>query len=94
MDWNLTLIGNSILSSAAINRQILLRENDSIGTLTHTAVLQVKLVYDQNNHDIPTFLFRAGELYSEAADCAMAAMNGRLANKFYMLAEEAWSNME
>ncbi|XP_022235286.1 eukaryotic elongation factor 2 kinase-like isoform X3 [Limulus polyphemus] len=37
---------------------------------------------------------RAGELYQEAADAAMAAMKGRLANKFYMLAEEAWGELE
>jgi elongation factor 2 kinase len=34
---------------------------------------------------------RAGELYNEAAESATAAMKGRMANKFYMLAEEAWA---
>ncbi|XP_065348223.1 eukaryotic elongation factor 2 kinase-like isoform X2 [Cloeon dipterum] len=37
---------------------------------------------------------RAGELYTEAADAAMAAMKGRLANKWYQLAEEAWAQCE
>ncbi|XP_059487389.1 eukaryotic elongation factor 2 kinase-like [Neocloeon triangulifer] len=37
---------------------------------------------------------RAGELYTEAADAAMAAMKGRLANKWYQLAEEAWAMCE
>ena len=32
-----------------------------------------------------------GELYTEAADGAMAAMKGRMANKYYALAEEAWA---
>lgn len=35
-----------------------------------------------------------GELYTEAADEAMAAMKGRLANKYYMKAEEAWALVE
>jgi len=34
---------------------------------------------------------RAGELYSEAADSAMEDLKGKLANKYYMLAEEAWA---
>ena len=37
---------------------------------------------------------KAGELYSAAADSAMACMKGKLANKYYMLAEEAWGECE
>ncbi|XP_068610486.1 eukaryotic elongation factor 2 kinase isoform X1 [Brachionichthys hirsutus] len=37
---------------------------------------------------------RAGDLFTEAAETAMAAMKGRLANKYYMKAEEAWALME
>ncbi|XP_076338080.1 eukaryotic elongation factor 2 kinase-like [Tachypleus tridentatus] len=37
---------------------------------------------------------KAGELYQAAAEAAMMAMKGRLANKFYMLAEEAWGEIE
>jgi len=36
----------------------------------------------------------AGELYSEAADEAMAAMKGQLATKFYMKADEAWAQLD
>ena len=36
---------------------------------------------------------KSGELYSEAAEAAMNAMKGKLANKFYMLAEEAWAEV-
>ena len=36
----------------------------------------------------------AGELYNEAGELAMAAMKGRLANKYYALAEEAWAQCE
>ena len=32
---------------------------------------------------------KAGEYYGEAAEAATAAMKGRLASKYYMLAEEA-----
>ncbi|MGH0161893.1 UNVERIFIED_CONTAM: hypothetical protein FKN15_042038 [Acipenser sinensis] len=37
---------------------------------------------------------KAGELFTEAADAAMEALKGRLANQYYMKAEEAWSLME
>uniref|UniRef100_A0A3B1IDM2 Eukaryotic elongation factor 2 kinase n=1 Tax=Astyanax mexicanus TaxID=7994 RepID=A0A3B1IDM2_ASTMX len=37
---------------------------------------------------------RAGDLFTEAAEAAMEAMKGRLANQYYMKAEEAWSAME
>ena len=37
---------------------------------------------------------RAGELYTQAAEVAMEMMKGKLANKYYMLAEEAWSEIE
>ena len=36
----------------------------------------------------------AGDLFSAAAEAAVEAMKGRLANKFYMLAEEAWALVE
>ncbi|XP_074062254.1 eukaryotic elongation factor 2 kinase [Macrotis lagotis] len=37
---------------------------------------------------------RSGDLYTSAAEAAMEAMKGRLANKYYEKAEEAWSLME
>ncbi|XP_033887456.3 eukaryotic elongation factor 2 kinase-like isoform X5 [Acipenser ruthenus] len=37
---------------------------------------------------------KAGDLFTEAADAAMEALKGRLANQYYMKAEEAWSLME
>ena len=36
----------------------------------------------------------AGELYTEAAEAAMTAMKGKLANKYFALAEEAWALVE
>ena len=35
----------------------------------------------------------AGDCYQQAADAAMAAMKGKLANRFYQLAEEEWSKV-
>jgi hypothetical protein len=35
----------------------------------------------------------AGDLYTEAAEGATAAMKGRIANKYYALAEEVWSQI-
>uniref|UniRef100_UPI00398F85BE eukaryotic elongation factor 2 kinase isoform X2 n=1 Tax=Pristiophorus japonicus TaxID=55135 RepID=UPI00398F85BE len=37
---------------------------------------------------------KAGDLFTEAADAAMADMKGRLANQYYQQAEEAWALME
>jgi len=37
---------------------------------------------------------RSGELYTEAAESAMCSGQGRLANKWYMLAEEVWAECE
>ena len=45
-------------------------------------------MYGEGGHGLEQDYARSGELYSEAADLAMAAMKGRLANKFYALAEE------
>ncbi|XP_076007626.1 eukaryotic elongation factor 2 kinase [Genypterus blacodes] len=37
---------------------------------------------------------RAGDMFTEAAEAATEAMKGRLANQYYMKAEEAWALME
>uniref|UniRef100_A0A8C7E452 Eukaryotic elongation factor 2 kinase n=1 Tax=Naja naja TaxID=35670 RepID=A0A8C7E452_NAJNA len=39
-------------------------------------------------------LQRSGDLYTEAAEDAMQAMKGRLANQYYQKAEEVWAMME
>lgn len=36
----------------------------------------------------------SGDLYTQAAEAAMEAMKGRLANQYYQKAEEAWAQME
>ena len=35
-----------------------------------------------------------GDLYNEAAEAAMAAMKGRLANQYFALAEECYGEVE
>lgn len=37
---------------------------------------------------------KAGELYTKAAESAMTCMKGKLANKYYMKAEEVWGECE
>jgi len=50
-------------------------------------------MYRSGGHGLGSDCQKAGELYTQAADAAMAAMKGKLANKFYMLAEEAWAEV-
>ncbi|KAI1895970.1 hypothetical protein AGOR_G00089990 [Albula goreensis] len=51
-------------------------------------------MYQEGQFGLGTDFQRAGDLFTEAADAAMEAMKGRLANQYYMKAEEAWSMME
>lgn len=39
-------------------------------------------------------LLFAGDLFTEAAEAATIAMKGRLASKYYAMAEEAWAQVE
>ena len=36
----------------------------------------------------------AGDYFTQAGDAAMAAMKGKMANKYYMRAEEAWAECD
>ncbi|XP_022045577.2 eukaryotic elongation factor 2 kinase isoform X3 [Acanthochromis polyacanthus] len=51
-------------------------------------------MYQEGGHGLTADPQRAGDLFTEAAEAAMAAMKGRLANQYYMKAEEAWALME
>jgi hypothetical protein len=42
----------------------------------------------------PPLCSLSGDLYTQAAEAAMEAMKGRLANQYYEKAEEAWAQME
>jgi len=39
-------------------------------------------------------LYSAGQLYNDAAEAATESMKGRLASKYFILAEEALGEME
>ncbi|KAG1957996.1 eukaryotic elongation factor 2 kinase [Pimephales promelas] len=51
-------------------------------------------MYQEGGFNLDADPQRAGDLFNEAADAAMEAMKGRLANQYYMKAEEAWALME
>ncbi|XP_017292845.1 eukaryotic elongation factor 2 kinase isoform X2 [Kryptolebias marmoratus] len=51
-------------------------------------------MYQDGGHNLTADPQKAGDLFTEAAEAAMAAMKGRLANQYYMKAEEAWALVE
>lgn len=61
---------------------------DNINTVGCMSIIY----WDQ--HSAYNWVFFAGDLYTEAAEEAMAAMKGRMANKYYALAEEAYAAVD
>jgi len=57
--------------------------------LSHKAAM-----YRTGGHGLSKDSQKAGDLYNEAAEAAMADMKGRLANKYFMEAEECYGEME
>ena len=51
-------------------------------------------MYRSGGHRLERDSNRSGELYTQAAEAAMSAMKGKLANKYYTLTEEAWAELE
>ncbi|XP_034049421.1 LOW QUALITY PROTEIN: eukaryotic elongation factor 2 kinase [Thalassophryne amazonica] len=51
-------------------------------------------MYKEGGYNLTADPQKAGDLFTEAAEAATAAMKGRLANQYYMKAEEAWALME
>ncbi|KAK3089352.1 hypothetical protein FSP39_002962 [Pinctada imbricata] len=51
-------------------------------------------MYLKGGHGLDKDPQKAGDLYNEAAEGALAAMKGKLSNKYFMLAEEAYGEME
>lgn len=51
-------------------------------------------IWRQGGHGVEKDPSYAGELYTAAADAAMNAGKGKLANRYFMLAEEAWGEVE
>uniref|UniRef100_A0A669C4M4 Eukaryotic elongation factor 2 kinase n=1 Tax=Oreochromis niloticus TaxID=8128 RepID=A0A669C4M4_ORENI len=60
----------------------------------HLLLAREAEMYQEGGHNLAADPQRAGDLFTEAAEAAMAAMKGRLANQYYMKAEEAWAQME
>ncbi|XP_078135106.1 eukaryotic elongation factor 2 kinase isoform X3 [Sander vitreus] len=55
---------------------------------------RVAEMYQLGGYNLSADPQRAGDLFTEAAEAAIEAMKGRLANQYYMKAEEAWALME
>lgn len=51
-------------------------------------------LYRSGGHGLDPDIQKSGDLYTEAAESAMNAMKGKLSNKYYMLAEEVWGELE
>ncbi|XP_059168099.1 eukaryotic elongation factor 2 kinase-like [Physella acuta] len=60
----------------------------------HQLLAQQAEMYRAGGHGLDKDLQKAGDLYNEAAEAATAAMKGRLANKYFMLAEECYAEMD
>lgn len=60
----------------------------------HQILSYLAEIYMYGGHGVDADPSKAGELYSEAAEEATSAMKGRLASKFFCLAEEAWALVE
>lgn len=50
-------------------------------------------LYRQGGHGLEKDPSKAGDLYNEAAETAMSSMKGRLANKYFALAEECYGEV-
>ncbi|XP_013862563.1 eukaryotic elongation factor 2 kinase isoform X2 [Austrofundulus limnaeus] len=60
----------------------------------HLLLAREAEMYQEGGHNLTADPQKAGDLFTEAAEAAMAAMKGRLANQYYMKAEEAWALVE
>ena len=51
-------------------------------------------LYQQGGYGLGKDPQTAGDLYSAAGDLALASMKGKMANKYYAMAEEAWAELD
>ncbi|XP_068760839.1 eukaryotic elongation factor 2 kinase-like isoform X1 [Montipora capricornis] len=51
-------------------------------------------LYQQGGYELDRDAQTAGDMFSAAGDLALTAMKGKLANKYYALAEEAWAELD
>ena len=50
-------------------------------------------MYSEGKFGLEKDIARSSELYNNAAEAALSAMKGKLANRYYMLAEEVFGEM-
>lgn len=55
---------------------------------------RVAEMYRDEGHGIERDPQKSGDMYNSAAEHAMAEMKGKLANKYFALAEEVWGELE
>ena len=66
----------------------------SVGKIEeHSVLSRMAEMYRTGGYGLEQDCQKSGDLYSEAAEAAMNAMKGKVANKYYMLAEEVWSEI-
>ena len=78
---------------AAINQNEVGSEALS-GYPKHSINARMAEIWREGGHGVEKDPSYAGELYTTAADDAMNSGKGKLANKYFMLAEEAWGEVE
>ncbi|EDO36975.1 predicted protein, partial [Nematostella vectensis] len=71
-----------------------LPENTLLDDPVHTLLSRQAELYFTGGPELERDPQCAGDLFSSAGDEAMAAMKGKLANKYYTKAEEAWAEVE
>ena len=77
-------------------------ENDTTETTTIKLItdplskLYARLgeMYREGGHGIERDPQKSGDMYNSAAENAMSEMKGKLANKYFALAEEVWGEIE
>jgi elongation factor 2 kinase len=60
----------------------------------YTILAKIAQKYAEGGYNLEKDPQKAGDLYTEAAESAMSAMKGKLSSKYYMLAEEAWGEVD
>lgn len=55
---------------------------------------RVAEMYREGGHGIDRDPQKSGNMYNSAAEHAMSEMKGKLANKYFALAEEVWGEIE
>lgn len=60
----------------------------------YTLLSRLAEMHRTGGHGLGQDCQRSGKLYTQAAEAAMAAMKGKMANRFFMLAEEVWSEIQ